>query len=818
LHPVDTTKTEKKPYRPELLAPAGNWEAVKAACANGADAIYFGLSAFNARLRAENFGDSDLPALMEYLHQRNVRGYLTLNTLIYQHELAEAGRLIAAAAAAGVDAFIVQDAGLAAFAARIAPTLALHASTQMTLSTPDAVANAELLGISRVILPRELPLSEIRRIADSTSLELEVFVHGALCISYSGQCQASLVLGGRSANRGECAQPCRLPYKTLIDGVPLKDNARQYPLSPCDLAAWKLVPELVAMRIKGFKIEGRLKNACYVAAAVRLYRAAIDAALEGRAFTPDAADEAALRQTFSRGFSTGFLGGAGHVELVDGLTPKPRGVRMGTVIEVRPHTLLIHLESDSEDYDALLKPGDGVVFASGPDAERTSGGRIESVRSIINRGAKAGQCGRALEIALWNAGERSLDIPVGAMLWKTDDPQQEKRLKASYSQEKIYQRTPLTVRAEAMVGQPLRLLWLDIQGHCVELSSDEALQRAEHQALTLETLSEQLGRLGDTPFTLGAVELIAPEAVMVPKSTLNNLRREAVNRLLELRRASAVHTVTPGDTLDNLQRELHPATATDAGERLSVLARTAEQARALLQTANDRDIFVWLDLERLADNGVIAAEFHAAGRPFGLATPRITRTGEENRLETLLTLKPAALLLRSCAALAFYARRASGIELAGDAFLHTANAISTGLLLREGLNRLTPAYELSPDDIIRLAAASDPGRIEIPIYARLPMFHTEHCLFATETGTNAHSGEKCAASCCRVKLELLDRKGAHHRVLTDESCRNTVYSSAPRDWRNELARLRAAGLRNFRIELLTEDAVQTVKLLDSIRG
>lgn len=802
-------------HRVELLAPAGDWEALKAACACGADAVYFGLPVLNARLRAGNFQLSDLPALMEYLHIRNVRGYLAMNTLVYQHELAEAQRAVAEAARASVDALIVQDYGLAVMARRMVPSLKLHASTQMTLSSPGAIAHAAKLGFSRVILPREIPLAEIRKIAAETGIELEVFVHGALCISYSGQCQASLALGGRSANRGECAQPCRLPYAVIADGIPPSDGSRPYPLSPHDLAAWELIPQLVDAGVISFKIEGRLKNSCYVAAAVRLYRSAIDAALAGRVFTPDPEDETALRQTFSRGFSCGFLGGAGRTALVDGLSSKPRGVRIGSVLEVRSSSVILRLETDGKDSGAQLRPGDGVVLSSGISDEHSVGGRVQSVRPIINRGAKAGQCGRMLEVVLWSGDGQSLNAEPGATLWKTDDPQQEKRLKATYAQEKIFRRSVLNVSVEARAGEVLRTRWCDEDGHSVEVFSDVPLEPAENSALTEETLSEQFNRLGDTPFVLGEVKLSAAESVMAPKSILNSLRRKATGRLVEMRRTDAVHSISQEYALSELLREANCKNASQSQENLSVLVRSSAQAYALLQSGAYGQFFAWLDLTCSDETVAVAAAFRAAGRPFGLATPRITRSGEEGRLEALAELKPNALLLRSAAAHAYFSGRNTDMQMIGDAFLHVANSISAVALLREGLTRVTPAYELTLDEIVRLASVSGPACMEIPVYLHLPMFYSEHCLFAFRL-----DGEKkgaCSAACRDVRLELLDRKGAQHSVIRDESCRNTVFASTPRDWRNGITSLRNAGLHSFRIELLHEDPPAMFRLLDSIK-
>src|SRR5579864_8192093 len=251
---------------PELLAPAGDDEALRAAVANGADAVYFGLSDFNARHRAVNFTLEQLPATMQYLHENNVRGYVTFNTLVFSDELPRAVEFLSAIIRAGADAVIVQDLGIVRLIKRLSADFPVHGSTQMTLTEPRGIEFVRRLGVERVILARELSTKEIKRIAAQTPMPLEVFVHGALCVAYSGQCLTSEALGGRSANRGQCAQACRMPYEMFVDGRRRDLGDRAYLLSPQDLAAYDLIEPLVQSGVACFKIEGRLKSAHYVAA------------------------------------------------------------------------------------------------------------------------------------------------------------------------------------------------------------------------------------------------------------------------------------------------------------------------------------------------------------------------------------------------------------------------------------------------------------------------------------------------------------------------------------------------------------------------
>jgi len=278
-----TCQTSSARPAPELLAPAGNWECIHAAIENGADAVYFGLEAgFNARARAVNFSLEDLPKLMQLLHRRGVAGYVTLNTLIFTDELPQFEHHVAQLASAGVDAVLVQDLGAVRLIREICPELSVHASTQMTMVSAETIQAIESLKIDRVVLARELSIAEIRKITSATKMPVETFVHGALCVAYSGQCLTSESLGGRSANRGQCAQACRLNYDLICDGVVQNLGDNRYLLSPQDLAAYEHIPDLIAAGVCSLKIEGRLKTPENVDNIVGDYRKAIGAAMDGQ--------------------------------------------------------------------------------------------------------------------------------------------------------------------------------------------------------------------------------------------------------------------------------------------------------------------------------------------------------------------------------------------------------------------------------------------------------------------------------------------------------------------------------------------------------
>ncbi|MES2568425.1 MAG: U32 family peptidase, partial [Verrucomicrobiota bacterium] len=428
---------------PELLAPAGDWECVRAAVANGADAIYFGLPRFNARLRANNFTEAELPELVAFCHRYGVKAYVAFNTLVFTGELEDAADYLRLLNRAGVDALIVQDIGIIRLAALITPELPIHASTQMTITSPEGVEFARELGIERVVLARELSLRELKKFAVEegkngalhSALPIEVFVHGALCVAYSGQCLTSESLGQRSANRGECAQACRMPYELVVDGALRDLGDRRYLLSPQDLAAVNEIPRLLELGVVSFKIEGRLKAPEYVAAVCQVYRKAIDAALEERFHEASAGDRYQLEMTFSRGLYSGWMHGVNHQELVSARFGKKRGPFAGRIASVGRDFIELNPE-------VPLAPGDGIVFDTGGDTNDEQGGRIYQIK-----GNRFFFQHRHLHFEKLKAGDR---------VWKTDDPALEKRLQQSFSAKiEPRRREPVDLRVSGRAGEPL---------------------------------------------------------------------------------------------------------------------------------------------------------------------------------------------------------------------------------------------------------------------------------------------------------------------------------------------------------------------------
>jgi putative protease len=784
------------------MAPAGDWEAMRAAVANGADAVYFGLADFNARHRAVNFTIDQVPQVMAFLRDHNVRGYVAFNTLVFSGELAQAAELIARLAAAAVDAVIVQDLGLLHLIHHMAPAMAVHASTQMTLTDARGIELVRQLGVQRVILPRELSIADIARIHSQTPVQLEAFVHGALCISYSGQCLTSEAMGGRSANRGQCAQACRLPYQLLVDGKPAaQQGQRAYLLSPQDLAAHDRIGQLAQAGVSCFKIEGRLKSAHYVAATTQAYRAAVDAASQRRAFSLPPEARAQLEQSFSRGFGHGFLDGADHQSLVPGLFPKSRGVLAGTVASITHRGLIVQLAGKPP---VMLKPGDGVCFDQGHPQQDEQGGRI-----FVVRPAGAGR----VEIELGHGQVNLSAVAVGSKVWRTDDPALRRRLEHSYSRPTIARRLPLNVAVHAAVGRPLEIRLHDSTGLVAQAQSSEPLAAARQHPVTVDLLREQLGRLGDTPYELADVQLTGDGSAMVPKSVLNELRRQAVASLLS-QRAKAASVEVDTAALGRLRPP--PAQHTPTSPALTVLVRSDEQLGALLEwlpQALLRPAMVYCEFEQPGRYPQAVAALKAAHLPVALVTPRIVKPGEDGLLAQLAACEPDAILVRNLSSIVFFRQQCPQIALLGDYSLNVANDLTASVLLQVGLKRLVPSYDLNLQQLGNMAARMDPGALELVLHQHIPMFHMEHCVFAAALSNNRDYRD-CGRSCERHRVELQDRAGAVHPLVADAGCRNTLYNATAQSGAQFLRQLQRLGIGWFRVELLRESAQQMRQILD----
>ncbi|MDZ7967301.1 MAG: DUF3656 domain-containing protein [Nostoc sp. DedSLP03] len=850
----DRSPSQPSLQRPELLAPAGNWECAKAAVENGADAIYFGLDRFNARMRAENFTEADLPQLMTFLHRRGVKGYVTINTLIFPKELAQAQQYLRTIIAAGVDAAIVQDIGICRLIRHLSPDFPIHASTQMTITSAAGVEFAKSLGCQLVVLARECSLKEINKIQQQiaqqeTSLPLEVFVHGALCVAYSGQCLTSEALGGRSANRGECAQACRMPYDLIADGEVVNLKERKYLLSPQDLAGLDVLPNLVKSGVTSLKIEGRLKAPEYVANVTRVYRQALDSVMtelerpnpltpfptfaqrhevrEGgikaplsetkRGWGRDQSDREHynLEMAFSRGLYTGWFGGINNQELVHARFGKKRGVYLGEVTRIHNEEVTVKLQ-------APVKPGDGIVFDCGHPEAKEEGGRVYGV---VSKGKES--------VLTFGRNDLNLRrVHIGDRIWKTSDPELDKQLRHSFAGENPQFQRPIDLEIYGEVGQALIAIARDRLGNIVQVESAISLMEAHTKPLDTQRLQEQFGRLGNTPFCLGTLTNHLSGTVMLPVSELNRMRREIVAQLEELRSQPKRWQLRSNVSFQDLLPSSSPSFPSPPS--LIVLVRNLKQLQAALK-AGVKTLYCEFEDPRAyreavqmvrqqeqknkAENSSLLTPFctdainrvctHSPLPTIWVAPPRITKPGENWILQQVRACEADGYLIRNYDQLQFFAAD----RCIGDFSLNVANPLTADYFQQHfGLERLTASYDLNITQLQDLLTSCPPQWFEVTIHQHIPMFHMEHCVFCAflSTGTDYTN---CGRPCEKQEVKLKDRVGSEHVIKADVGCRNTVFNGTAQTGAEYVQRLIELGLRHFRIEFVNETPEQVSKTI-----
>lgn len=782
---------------PEILAPAGNWDCVRAAVANGANAVYFGLDRFNARMRADNFTRDDLAALVPFLHERGVRAYVTMNVLIFPAEMSEALEYVDCLDAAGVDGVIVQDLGLAALICRYRREgrwqVELHISTQMTVSSPEGVAWVdEMFDPQQIVLSRELSLKEIAACAKATTKPIEVFCHGALCVAYSGQCLTSESLGQRSANRGECAQACRMPYKLEVDGRLRDLGERRYIFSPQDLCALERVPELLAAGVRSFKIEGRLKSPEYVAATTRAYRRALDAALNNKPVPPQklSADLYAMQMAFSRGFSFGWLEGTNHPLLTHGRFGKKRGALAGRIVRVGEGWV------ELAGVPAIpVTPGDGFVIDAGQDRNEEQGGRIWKVQ-----GARLFFHGKGSRID-WRY------VCPGNLLWKTADPALDKFLHGTWCNFARKVEAPTQELKIHFCGRMGAELTATCRG--VTVGSGQPLEPAENRPLTPAVIEGQFNRLGGTGYSLGTCTYELEEGLMLPLSVLNRMRRQLVEQLPAAEQKPVRATLNwPG-----WKGDFAPLKPTDK-YRLSVLCREPEQALAAAAAGVKRVYLDFTDLRQLAPVADQIRTEHP-GTAVWVATLRIMKPKEAGYFKFIMEARPDGVLVRNHGAARYF--REKGLPMVADFSLNAANPESVKVLRGYGMRSVTVSYDLNAHQLADLLRSGCGPELELTLHQHIPMFHTEHCVFCTFLSQGRNFMD-CGRPCEHHRVRVMDRTYAMHYLRSDEGCRNTLYNGQAQSAARYVAGMRRMGLTRFRLELLEESPEQTTSLISAYRS
>lgn len=769
----------------ELLAPAGSFEALQAAINAGADAIYLGGNSFGARQYASNFDNEELIRAVDLAHLYRIKIYVTVNTLIDNKELTPLVEYLQFLEMIGVDAIIVQDIGVIELAKKVAPNLHLHASTQMSIMNSSGVEFAEKLGIKRVVLARECSLVELEEIRSLTSLELEVFVHGALCVCYSGQCLMSSLIGGRSGNRGRCAQPCRLQYKLIDDQDQelLSSEDGQYLLSPKDLNTIEIIPELIRAGVTSFKIEGRMKRPEYVAIVVEAYRRAIDSFYENNFQVPEA-DKRNLTQIFNRDFTTAYLKERPGKTMISDKRPNNRGVQIGRVLRYERASNLVTIKLEED-----IQVGDGIEFWV------TVGGRVGmNIAYLEVNGEEVTEAFKGQEATfIIPAAVRDSD-----RVFRTFDSKLMKIAGRFYGESSM-KKIPVTAFVEAKVGEPLKITFFDKEGNSGTAISDFLGQVAQKRPLTNETVEKQLIRLGNTAFTLEQWELQADGNVMFPISEINDTRRRASEELYVKRISSY-----PENKIGKSQEYKLPAPK----QRLAIDSKVVvhvdslDKAKfAILQAAdvvilggenfNHREISIE-DCESFVR---IAKK---AGVKAVLGTPRIVKEFNlayaQDRLRKMSKLKPDALLIGNLSLIAEAEKYKIPLWL--DFGFNTYNSLTIEYWENRGLETILLSPELTLVQIQELASRTK-IKLECLVQGRTEMMVSEYCIAGSFMG-RIH--EKDCYGACSKPMFLLDRMDEKLPVVTDQFCRMHILNAKELSVLGYSQQIQELGINYLRID------------------
>lgn len=744
-----------------------------AAVHHGADAIYVGVPFFNARGRTTDFSIEELKEIIDFCHLYGVRVNLAFNVVIFQHELADVKKLLEQILPLGADAYIVQDLGIAKLIRAMAPQQRLHASTQMTVTNADAIKFVDDLGIDRFVLGRENSLPEIKLIREQTAKELEVFVHGALCVAYSGQCFTSESLGGRSANRGQCAQSCRLEYELFVDDQKKEMGDKKYLVSPKDLMGLSEVSALRDLGVNSFKVEGRLKTPEYVASSARNYREVLDGRplqLETRV--------AELSSTYSRGFFSGWLNGVDHQRLVDGTFSAHRGLEIGKIKEVKKHTFIIESKIP-------LEAGMGLLFVG----DKEEGSKVFEVKKIKG----------LYEVELLS---KKIVLEKGQKVYLNSNEALDKELQKGWMSREQQKKIPLKFVVQGMYGGPLMVRAIDPEGREVCGQTVSLMTSASAKPLTADFVKEELASLGATAYQIGEFECLIQDGLFMNHREIKNIRKEIVEKMNAARIKRVVE-------INNFSLPEKRATEIKSA-KLNVLVRNKAQVLGVTQNfKNETGIeSVILDFEFGKDYQASVDLLREAGLSPVIATTRILKPMEYHNLKMISRCHPDKILARNLGAIEFL-KRETNIPVAGDFSLNVTNSLTADYLLSKGLETVNVSYDLNQEQLIGLVRYSDASKLEITMHQYMPEFHMEHCVFAAFL-SNGHSFRDCGKPCEKHEVKLKDPYGNWHFLKADHECRNTFFKATPQSASFLVKELKDLGVRTFRLEALNESVPELV--------
>lgn len=797
----------------ELLAPAGSWEALEAAVKAGADAIYLAGQQFGARKSALNFTDEALVQAIRYCHLRGVRVYLTVNTLLGDQELPQLEAFLTPLYEAGMDAFIVQDLGVFQYMRDLYPDMEIHCSTQMALHTAADLAAVKALGASRVVLPREMSVEMIKAVHEAVDIELEVFVHGALCVSVSGQCLMSSLIGGRSGNRGSCAQSCRQKYKLLKgqgeEKVISKDG--DYLLSPRDLMTIDQLGDIVEAGATSLKIEGRMKGPEYSYAVTRAYRLALDAVLNktvsGSEAETDAPQAIALakeeiRRIFNRDFTTGFILNTGNKDFASQSTPGNRGILLGEVVsyDKRNGEMILKLFEDISKGDDLQVRSQG----------QSVGGRVEY---LVSGGKRVETAAKDSEILV----NFKHEVAKGTQVYRTYDQQLMKQLQQQIND--AQRTTGVTLKYSMEAGKPLSLELIHESGKSICVFSEAPAEVALKTPLSNERISEQLEKTGGTPYRVTALDIQRQGNETIAIKALNQLRREGLEALSEALEADWKRPVPqklkqPGEIASETTLETEENRFSDSNEkmRLTAMVRTAEQLVAAaglgvkeiyIHNMFDVSTAIWLELQ---DNYPEVKLIPYMGRFVydALLDQRIeVLKNHQDRFDTVLVSSLGQL----------NRLKQAGFSVIADYSLNAFNHKTCEFLRLQGAKETTLSLELNGEQIEALLEVQLPKgqQFELVGYGKIPVMVNQYCPI-----NGVYSQDKAGCQICRKdQFYLEDKTGAKFLVKGDAHCQVELFNSAVLNLADEWHVLESMGIASYRLNFVDENQEEVTEVIET---
>ena len=781
----------------ELLAPAGSLQALKAAVENGADAVYIGGPMFSARQKAENFTHEQMVAGVQYAHERGCKVHVAVNTIVSNEEIGQVVEYAYKLAEAKVDAVIVQDLGVAHLLRETLPQLPLHASTQMAVHNTPGVQFLEEQGFERVVLARETSLEAIREIKAETDAELEVFVHGALCVAYSGQCLLSSMIGGRSGNRGLCAQPCRMQYQ-LVDegGREYQSKDGQYLLSTRDLNMIHHLPDLIRAGVTSLKIEGRMKRPEYVATVVRQYRQAIDAYYAGSQFDKKQADKNLL-QIFNRDFTTGYFYGNQGADLMSHVRPDNRGVLIADVMKVENKKVWVQLHD-------TLSVGDGYLLYNQRGEEIA--GKVQEM-SIKGKAIQSGNKGQIVQMTV------SGNAAGAKQMYRTSDVVLLKAATDSFSRPSQPQKEKVHFKLELSLGKPMMLYAWDDNGNQYYAESEYIVELAKNRPSDLESVKKQMDRLGNTLYELGEFTAEIEDGIIAPASELNNLRRAAIEGLEAQKQESAGETVeleSYADYLDNAGDLLDriPPQVLEYGlkQKLAVTVGSVEAMQAAVENGAE---YVYLNTTALRKEKAIVPEQYAAlakwchsrnAKLYWTSSPIENDTQMKKAAANMWAAKDAGFdgVAVGNLGLLQTAKEQGWDTIVADYQMNIFNDVTLQFLSRQEISRAVLSPELSLEQIAEFSYLGNLP-LELIVHGNLPLMVSEQCVCGSVLGGRT-AQKQCSMPCMKEQYALKDRTGAQFPLYMDEHCRMHVFNSKTLNLYKRLEEALKTGADVLRIE------------------